>query len=72
MTKPINRGDAESAEKTQREKMEKVMRKERTKRRNKEERRKHPLPFFFSLRFLCGLCVSAVNGPHDIENINDN
>jgi hypothetical protein len=44
----------------QREKMKRVMRKERTKRRE-EKRRKHPLPFFFSLRFLCGFCVSAVN-----------
>jgi hypothetical protein len=59
--KPIHRRDAEAVEKTQRENMKRVMRKERTKRRNAEERRKHPIPFFFSQRFLCGLCVSAVN-----------
>jgi hypothetical protein len=57
--KPIHRRDAETAENTQRGKMKRVMRKERTKRRNEEKRKekKLPLPFFFSPRFLCGLCV---------------
>jgi hypothetical protein len=57
--KPIHRRDAEIAENTQREKMKRVMRKERTKRRNEEKRReekKTSSPFHllsvFSLRSL--------------------
>jgi hypothetical protein len=48
-TKPIHCGDAKTPEKSQRE----------------EERERvlsSLLSHFFSLRFLCGLCVSAVNG----------
>jgi hypothetical protein len=37
----------------------------------REKRIELSLRFFFSLRYLCGLCVSAVNGLTDIETIND-
>jgi hypothetical protein len=47
--------------------MKRVTREERTEKK-KQMRRVEKL----SLRFLCGLCVSAVNGLTYIEAINDN
>jgi 5'-3' exonuclease len=56
--KPIHRRDTETAEKTQR-KDEKSNEKRESKEKRREEKKNTLL--FFSLRFLCGFCVSAVN-----------
>jgi hypothetical protein len=72
LTKPIDRSDAETAEKTQREKMKRALRKERNKGEEMGEKIIELSPFFFSQRFLCCLWVSAVNVYTDIETIYDN
>jgi hypothetical protein len=62
LAKPIHRRGAEHTEKSQREE----------KRRKGEEEVFEKTPSFFSLRILCVLCASAVNGALYIEPINDN